>query len=350
MESYIVTADNPCGTGAKIGDTFEVQNEGGFPVLYINGVKTCYGFYFDTSCMEKLSAKAVFDLAYSKALKKYKNGQRCQCVINGQVSELCGPTHAGIKGDPLFTTNDHQIWGYVNRLSNICIYKEGIWATIISAPEEDDPWGKVTKAPVEDGCEDCNGTGRTLSARLYPSGHTEVDVECPTCEGTGERKVTTVEEVIALDGYVKVTEAGRYEGVAYEVGEIWKVESLSDVGTLKSSGIFVINNAGTRCQFGLCECEYLGMHLDKINQHFYSLNNSQKNQSNGRDNTTNGSLRTVAPQIGQGKGRLESRVQSRKSQVKLAECDLVNQGSVSYGKTEGRGLKGCVPFRLPSNS
>lgn len=155
---------------------------------------------------------------------------------------------------------------------------------------------------------------------------------------------------LEVGGYVKVTELGSHDEVNYEVGEIWKVESLSSVGTMLFSGIFVINNAGTRCQFGLSECEYIGMHLDEINKHFYSLNNSQKTTKNGRTDTTNGCLRPVPPQVGQREGRFESRVQSRKGQVKLAECDLVNQGSVSYGKTKGGGLKGRVPFRLPGNS
>ena len=35
-------------------------------------------------------------------------------------------------------------------------------------------------------CEDCNGSGRQMEARLYPNGHTEVYVECKTCDGNGE--------------------------------------------------------------------------------------------------------------------------------------------------------------------
>jgi len=39
---------------------------------------------------------------------------------------------------------------------------------------------------VED-CEYCNGTGTTIEGRLYPSGHTEVTVDCPTCKGEGQK-------------------------------------------------------------------------------------------------------------------------------------------------------------------
>lgn len=35
-------------------------------------------------------------------------------------------------------------------------------------------------------CPECRGKGTVLEGRLYPNGHTEVDVECEFCEGEGQ--------------------------------------------------------------------------------------------------------------------------------------------------------------------
>lgn len=247
-----------------------------------------------------------------QANMKFRNGQKVQCLNDGHTAIINGPTHAGVQDGPLFEVlGEDQIWAYVQRASNVCVYKHGVWTHVVSSPEEDDPWGKVLR--------------------------------------TNPHEVTTVKEELQIGGYVKITRAGEYGGVYYEEGQIWEITDLTEVGTMNSSGIFVTNNLGTRCQLGLNECEYLGRYLDEINQHFYLLNNSQKNQSNGRTDN-NVQLRTTAPQVGQGEGRLESRVQSRKGQIKLAVVDFIDQGSVSYGKTKGGGSKERVPFRLPGNS
>lgn len=39
--------------------------------------------------------------------------------------------------------------------------------------------------PILHECPDCGGAGQTIEGRLYPSGHTEVYVDCELCEGVG---------------------------------------------------------------------------------------------------------------------------------------------------------------------
>jgi len=34
-------------------------------------------------------------------------------------------------------------------------------------------------------CSECGGCGYVMEGRLYPTGHTEVNVECHKCEGNG---------------------------------------------------------------------------------------------------------------------------------------------------------------------
>ena len=35
-------------------------------------------------------------------------------------------------------------------------------------------------------CPECDGEGRVMTAKLYPTGHTEVIETCPYCNGDGE--------------------------------------------------------------------------------------------------------------------------------------------------------------------
>lgn len=34
-------------------------------------------------------------------------------------------------------------------------------------------------------CEECNGFGKVIIAKLYPNGHTEIEEECVACSGEG---------------------------------------------------------------------------------------------------------------------------------------------------------------------
>lgn len=48
-------------------------------------------------------------------------------------------------------------------------------------------------------CEDCEGKGTVMVSKLYPSGHTEVDEECPSCKGHGEKVIIKVNNVSQLN-------------------------------------------------------------------------------------------------------------------------------------------------------
>ena len=97
----------------------------------------------------------------------------------------------------------------------------------------------------------------------------------------------------------------------------------------KATGVTYITAEGRE----YINCDSSSVKLISIEE-FHSLT-SLKNQSNGRPNNTV-QLRTTAPKIRQGEGFSESRIQSRKGKIELAEFDPLNQGSLSYGKTKGR--------------
>lgn len=52
-----------------------------------------------------------------------------------------------------------------------------------STKEAFDAQNKLIEDTIE--CEECNGTGEVMIAKLYPNGHTEVNEECPICGGEG---------------------------------------------------------------------------------------------------------------------------------------------------------------------
>ncbi len=51
--------------------------------------------------------------------------------------------------------------------------------------EEIDSVSKPKELVEEPICETCNGTGQVMTAKLYPTGHTEVNEDCPDCDGSG---------------------------------------------------------------------------------------------------------------------------------------------------------------------
>lgn len=62
--------------------------------------------------------------------------------------------------------------------------------------------GKIeTSSTNEDFCENCNGTGTTMIAKLYPNGHTEVNETCKQCDGNGIIKKLSKPEFIVGKWY-----------------------------------------------------------------------------------------------------------------------------------------------------
>lgn len=147
---------------------------------------------------------------------------------------------------------------------------------------------------------------------------------------------------IEIGGYVRITEAGSYGGADYHPGEVWKVYNLSSLVGYQDSGIFV-SRQGFKTQLGFKECEWIGMsinatdlraHVDNSSTHDFSIISQSKSDEHVRSNKSV-QLRTKSPQIGQGEGCLEGRIQGRESKAKLAVCDPLNEGSISYGKAKG---------------
>lgn len=68
--------------------------------------------------------------------------------------------------------------------SNCCNKSDFKWFATKSEAEE---FAKTLLNPIEDTieCETCNGEGQVMVAKLYPSGHTEVNETCPDCNGDG---------------------------------------------------------------------------------------------------------------------------------------------------------------------
>lgn len=67
----------------------------------------------------------------------------------------------------------------------------------LSSKEEYDAQFKTNPLTLEESypvCEDCQGIGRVIEAKLYPSGHTEVWETCPNCNGEGFLEDTGLKE------------------------------------------------------------------------------------------------------------------------------------------------------------
>jgi hypothetical protein len=55
----------------------------------------------------------------------------------------------------------------------------------------------ANKKKIYETCENCNGEGTVMVAKLYPNGHTEVNEKCPECDGDGEILVSESDKLIA---------------------------------------------------------------------------------------------------------------------------------------------------------
>lgn len=64
--------------------------------------------------------------------KGYISGVKVICLTNGQEATINGPMSGGVRAFPLFTADNKEIWAYVERAANVCIYKKGYWAQITS--------------------------------------------------------------------------------------------------------------------------------------------------------------------------------------------------------------------------
>lgn len=90
------------------------------------------------------------------------------------------------------------------------------------------------KELVEDPiCETCNGTGQVMTAKLYPTGHCEVDEDCPDCDGN-----EFIENVCkpVVKEYPEYYEFIKEKATNFTKGKIYKIK---DPSNLKAWGSFI---------------------------------------------------------------------------------------------------------------
>lgn len=126
------------------------------------------------------------------------------------MSEMNDIYHAlndGLRAaEALLTWQTNANVGYDMTRSRISIIKNGIAAydrlsrdlregSKHIEPRDDDRNDSPRAANLEKAdeghrlCEVCDGVGVTMEGRMYPSGHTEVDVECHECSGEGQVEI-----------------------------------------------------------------------------------------------------------------------------------------------------------------
>jgi hypothetical protein len=128
-----------------------------------------------------------------------------------------------------FETTERSMNGKSNDYSESHYPFEALYTWIPATIEELHnflPEGHIDRQENED-CEDCNGTGEVMIAKLYPNGHTEVSETCPSCNGEGflETKTKTMEEEFKNGDWVVTNRFNTGDSKELKVVQILKDES-----------------------------------------------------------------------------------------------------------------------------
>jgi hypothetical protein len=133
-------------------------------------------------------------------------------------------------------TLSQVLFSYGNKAKNGHDYSEMLytervqrWAKVIEPKVEPSPSNNSTIGV----CQICGGTGQTIEAKLYPSGHSEIDVECYACEGTGEVDVEEIfkkGDIVVFDPEVAKTCNG-YSLGCWDIPYLIKVTSTDYISS-----------------------------------------------------------------------------------------------------------------------
>lgn len=115
------------------------------------------------------------DALLEEARRRYPIGTKVKCLSNGEVETIVSD----------FEWDNSKTQIKQEDSPSTRVYRDSFWSN--------SGWAEIIELPKSieyEECPQCEGSGQTMVAKLYPSGHTEVNETCDMCDGGGEIECT----------------------------------------------------------------------------------------------------------------------------------------------------------------